>query len=83
MSKSAEANGMTEKEYRTAIHACWAQASSQLRVLHDEEFHELLADRYKSMNLIVSKRLSRTFRKQAEYARALLIVEEMQDRTDS
>lgn len=83
MSKSAEANGMTEKEYRTKIQMCWAQASSQLRTLHDEEFHEILAERYASMNLIVNKRLSRTFRKQAEYARALLIVEAMQERTVS
>lgn len=75
MSKNADANGMMEKEYRRRLHKCWAEASSQLRALHDEEFHEILAERYASMELIVTKRRSRVSHKQAEYDRALRLIE--------
>jgi hypothetical protein len=75
MSKMAEANGMMEQEYRRRLHKCWAEASSQLRALHDAEFHEILAERYASMELIVAKRPSRATYKQAEYERALRLIE--------
>lgn len=53
-------------EHRKAVMRAYQDATAELRKLHDDEFHQILARIYKERGITVAKRSSR---KQAERKR--------------